>query len=130
MQKKCPYCGEIVKENALKCKKCKEWLVDEKEIKNKNIAFIIFSAICYILFCLISFISLCLSTDISRDEVEAVFILCLLFLGFVYTLYFAPTMIAIHKKHSNTNTIFIINLVLGWTIIGWIVALILSICYE
>lgn len=36
---------------------------------------------------------------------------------------FLPTTIAFAKKKLNTNAIFSINLFLGWTIIGWIVAL-------
>ncbi len=37
--------------------------------------------------------------------------------------YFLPTIRAHSVKHRQTNPIMIINLLLGWTIIGWIVAL-------
>lgn len=36
--------------------------------------------------------------------------------------YFVPTLLAIYKKHGSTNRIFILNLLLGWTVIGWGVA--------
>ena len=47
-----------------------------------------------------------------------------------YYLYFLPTVIATKKKHSNTTAIFLINLLLGFTIIGWIVALIFSVMED
>ncbi len=41
-------------------------------------------------------------------------------------LYFVPTAVAQYRKASNTTTVFLVNLLLGWTAIGWIVALILA----
>jgi hypothetical protein len=43
----------------------------------------------------------------------------------VLALYFLPSMIAgMGKvKHPNANSIFVVNLFLGWTFIGWVVAL-------
>ncbi|BDW99457.1 superinfection immunity protein [Maricaulis maris] len=40
--------------------------------------------------------------------------------------YFIPTLIALLRGHDNTFAIFLTNLLLGWTMIGWIVALIWS----
>lgn len=37
-------------------------------------------------------------------------------------LYFLPTLEAARTKKSNTSAIFILNLLLGWTMIGWVVA--------
>ena len=39
-------------------------------------------------------------------------------------LYFIPSLVAYNKKHINTNSILILNIFLGWTFIGWVVALI------
>ena len=39
-------------------------------------------------------------------------------------LYFLPSIIAMVKSKSNTAAILVLNLFLGWTIIGWIVALV------
>ena len=37
--------------------------------------------------------------------------------------YLLPTAIAVGRKRANTGAIFVLNLFLGWTIIGWVVAL-------
>ena len=50
---------------------------------------------------------------------ESVFIL--LFLGFVY---FIPALIGYSRNHNNADPIFIVNLLLGWVGIGWVVALV------
>jgi type II secretory pathway component PulF len=41
-------------------------------------------------------------------------------------LYFIPTAAAQYRKSSNTTTVFLVNLIFGWTVIGWIAALILA----
>ena len=48
-----------------------------------------------------------------------------LFVGIIasLTLYFVPTIIALARKKSNTVAIFALNLLLGWSIIGWVRAL-------
>jgi hypothetical protein len=48
-----------------------------------------------------------------------------LFIGVVIAalLYFIPTVIAGIRHHHRTTTIFLLNLFLGWTLIGWIGAL-------
>jgi hypothetical protein len=38
-------------------------------------------------------------------------------------LYFAPSVVAATRKHPNTMSIFLLDLFLGWTLIGWIGAL-------
>lgn len=40
--------------------------------------------------------------------------------------YFIPTIIAQRRKHPNATPIFLTNLFLGWTGIGWIFAIIWS----
>jgi Superinfection immunity protein len=46
---------------------------------------------------------------------NAIFILCM---------YFLPAIIAALRRHHNQNAIFLTNLFFGWTVIGWVVALI------
>jgi uncharacterized membrane protein len=45
----------------------------------------------------------------------------------VFGLYFLPIIFAIGRKHPQIAPISIINILLGWTIIGWIAALIWSV---
>ena len=40
--------------------------------------------------------------------------------------YFPPTIVAWVRQHPNRVSIFLLNLLLGWTVIGWFVALIWS----
>jgi len=37
--------------------------------------------------------------------------------------YFVPTLVAHCRQHHNAGMIFFLNLLFGWTIIGWIIAL-------
>ena len=41
-------------------------------------------------------------------------------------LYFLPTAIAQSRDHQSMFSIFALNLVLGWTVLGWFIALIWS----
>jgi len=45
---------------------------------------------------------------------------------FLVTLYMIPTGIAVLRNHRNTGSIFLLDLLLGWTFIGWVVALVWS----
>ena len=44
-----------------------------------------------------------------------------------FVLFFLPTIIAVLRHHRNTLAVFLVNLLLGWTGIGWIAALIWSV---
>lgn len=46
--------------------------------------------------------------------------------GFVITViavYFVPTFVAIYRSHHQAAAIVIVNIFLGWTFLGWVVAL-------
>lgn len=45
-------------------------------------------------------------------------------LGFLLWFYFTPARIAEKGKHPHRIEIFVLNLLFGWTLIGWIVALV------
>lgn len=49
-------------------------------------------------------------------------ILILLLVG-----HFIPTIIALARSHHDGFAIFLTNLLLGWTVIGWVIALIWSV---
>ena len=38
--------------------------------------------------------------------------------------YFLPAIVGFCRKHHQAWTIFALNLVLGWTVVGWIVAMV------
>ncbi len=40
--------------------------------------------------------------------------------------YFLPTIIAVQRDHPSSDAIFFLNLLLGITVIGWVVALLWS----
>ena len=40
-------------------------------------------------------------------------------------LYFAPSLVAWGRK-NHTSAIFALNLFLGWTVVGWVVALVMA----
>lgn len=47
------------------------------------------------------------------------------FLSFLLLfLYFMPFLISIPRNHHNKSAIFVLNLLLGWTVLGWIAALV------
>ena len=41
----------------------------------------------------------------------------------MFVIYFSPTIIAAYKRHKRQEAIGIINIFLGWTFIGWVIAL-------
>lgn len=38
--------------------------------------------------------------------------------------FFLPTVVAMARRHRSAGAVFALNLLLGWTFIGWVVALI------
>lgn len=46
------------------------------------------------------------------------------FFGAGFVIYFLPTIIALVRHKRNTVSILLLNLFLGWTFIGWIIALV------
>jgi Superinfection immunity protein len=46
------------------------------------------------------------------------------FFGFGFVLYFLPSIMALARSKQNLLAIFLLNLLLGWTAIGWVVALV------
>ena len=54
-------------------------------------------------------------------------ILELLLIVLFFALYFLPTLIAFLRQHKNKPAIFLLNLFLGWTVLGWVVSLVWSV---
>ena len=51
----------------------------------------------------------------------------LLLVVLIFALYFLPTLIAFLRQHKNKLAIFLLNLLLGWTVLGWVVSLVWSV---
>lgn len=58
----------------------------------------------------------------SDTATGAVIVLAIVMLALAA--YFLPSIVAAARKHRNTTAIFFLNLLLGWSLIGWIGALI------
>ncbi len=46
------------------------------------------------------------------------------FFGFGFVMYFLPSIVALARSKRDTFLIFLLNLFLGWSIIGWVIALV------
>jgi len=44
--------------------------------------------------------------------------------GFGFVFYFLPSIIAVARSKRDLGAIFVLNLFLGWTAIGWVIALV------
>jgi hypothetical protein len=49
-----------------------------------------------------------------------------IFILFALCLYLLPSVIAAARKHHQATAIFILNLFLGWTFLGWVCSLVWS----
>ena len=50
--------------------------------------------------------------------------LAIYLLGFC--LYFLPSLLALSRKSSNRGYVYAINFFLGWSLIGWVIALVMA----
>jgi len=46
------------------------------------------------------------------------------FFGFGFVMYFLPTVIALLREKRDKLSIFLLNFFLGWSVIGWVIALV------
>jgi Superinfection immunity protein len=63
-----------------------------------------------------------LPTDAVAGFVEDFAIMAVLVL--LLAIYLVPTTIAVNRKHNNVAAIAVLNILLGWTFLGWVVALV------
>ena len=71
-----------------------------------------------------------MSQDLEQMETEDSLLWFLLKCGVVTAIYFAPAIGAIVDRKRNWLAITLLNLLLGWTCIGWIVALVWAACKD
>jgi hypothetical protein len=60
----------------------------------------------------------------------AAILLILLFVVVGVAIYFTPLIIAVARKKSNVVAIGALNVLLGWSLIGWVVALVWALSNE
>ena len=60
-------------------------------------------------------------------QMQNLTILELLLVVLIFALYFLPTLIAFLRQHKNKLAIFLLNLLLGWTVLGWVGSLVWSV---
>lgn len=58
------------------------------------------------------------------------FFLDFLFILALFFIYFVPSIIAYANNHRNVLAIFVLNLFLGYTLVGWVLALIWAVYKE
>ena len=57
-------------------------------------------------------------------------LIAIVFLGCGLALYFLPTVVAALRRKKNIAPILIVNLFLGWSVIGWVVSLVWALSTE
>lgn len=62
----------------------------------------------------------------SSGAVAGGVILLLILVAIGFCLYFLPSFIASRRHHHQFGTILVLNIFLGWTFIGWVVCLAMS----
>ncbi len=60
-------------------------------------------------------------------QMQSLGLLEILLVVLIFGFYFLPTLIAFLKQHKNKLAIFLLNLLLGWTVLGWVVSLVWSV---
>ena len=64
-----------------------------------------------------------LTTEVGGTGLLALVALCFLVVGGV-VVYFLPVIVALMNGHRNATSVGVLNLFLGWTFLGWVLALV------
>ena len=81
---------------------------------------------CLVLWAFVHFYGPASQTTSVGDESVWTILLGLLLLVVLLLVYFYPSVNALSKQHKNAGAIFVLNLLLGWTLLGWVAALVWS----
>ena len=61
---------------------------------------------------------------IGQGTNDIAFVAAIVFIAGAFVLYFCPSLVANRRKHPNETAIIVLNFLLGWTVIGWVVSLV------
>lgn len=117
--KRCQFCGCIIPETAERCPNCGEWLVREENGRHEKGNGYIISIIAWVIGLLIC---LGIVESGSEQDIGAGIIMGIVF-SIVIEVYLLPTRIALDKRHTQLFLVTAVNVLLGYTLIGWLVAL-------
>lgn len=67
-----------------------------------------------------------ISESIARNITIGSFLFILIMSALSFCIFFLPTIVALLRKHNNFLSIMVLNIFLGWTIFGWLGALVWS----
>lgn len=112
---KCPYCNSNVKRYTKKCPHCGEWLSGVSHFGCGSFLVLI-----------TTIIAICMAAGGESIGIPLVGEIGGIWLVVTAFLYFLPSLISDWRGHDSKLAIFIVNLLFGWTLIGWFAALIFS----
>lgn len=69
-----------------------------------------------------------ISSALGATVAVAALVILLMLVG--VAIYIIPTIIALARRHSQKVPIILVNILLGWTLVGWIVALVWSLVND
>ena len=50
--------------------------------------------------------------------------------GAIAVLYMVPSIIAYNRNHNERNAIIVLNIFAGWTVVGWIIAIVWAVTSD
>ena len=67
---------------------------------------------------------LAVSWQLSRSHIMTPEASALFFLAAAVAIYFVPLFVAVRRGSKRANAIAALNVLLGWTLLGWVIALV------
>lgn len=116
----CQFCGTVIPKSAEKCPKCGEWLVREEDSRYEQGDASVVSKFIWSLMGILAFLTIFFSDSFGTFIFLLFLYVCL---GIFLEIYLIPTRIALNNRHTNIFLVVVLNVFLGETIIGWIIAL-------